>query len=73
MNRSDYLAEQRAQGAANAHAAVAAVREWGGCLERTVLRRLRLGRGANRATRARLLVRQGSRYVLPDPLTTGTP
>ena len=69
MKRDDYLAEARAQGTANAYAAVQAVREWGGALERTVLRRLRLGRGANRATRARLLVRQGSRYVLPNSLT----
>lgn len=69
MKRADYLAEARAQGMANAYAAVQAAREWGGALERAVLRRLRLGRGANRATRARLLVRQGSRYVLPDPLT----
>lgn len=69
MTRADYLAELRAQGAANAHAAVATVREWGGCLERAVLRRLRLGRGAARAVQARLLIRQGSRFVLPDPLT----
>jgi hypothetical protein len=69
MNRPAYLESLRAQGLANAHAAVAVVREWGGAMERSQLRRQRLGRGADRATRTGLLVRQGSRYVLVEPLT----
>lgn len=68
MNRLDYLANVRAQGTANAHAAVAEVRRWGGAVERRQLRRARLGRGADRAVRFRLLIRQGQRYVLPDHL-----
>lgn len=63
-NRSEYIAGMVAQGTANAHAAVGMVREWGGACDRSTMRRNRLGRGADRAVRMRLLARQGSRYVL---------
>lgn len=69
--RAEYIAGMIAQGTANAHAAVGMVREWGGACERSTMRRNRLGRGADRAVRMRLLVRQGSRYVLmTNPSTT---
>lgn len=66
--RADYLAQMAAQATANEHAAVAKVREWGGAASRHTLARSRLARGARRAVQLRLLVRQGSRFVLPDPL-----
>lgn len=72
MKRTAYLAEARARGVVNARAAANTVRRWGGSMERAALRRLRLGRGAERAVHLRLLVRNGSTYVLPDQLTAAS-
>jgi hypothetical protein len=68
MPRAEYLAQMAAQATANEHAAVAKVREWGGAATRHTLAQSRLARGARRAVQLHLLVRQGSRFVLPDPL-----
>lgn len=68
MPRAEYLAQMAAQATANEHAAVAKVREWGGAASRHTLAKNRLARGARRAVHLSLLVQQGSRFVLPDPL-----
>ena len=68
--RAVYLAQMAAQARANEHAAVATVREWGGMADLRTLTRSRLARAARRAVHHHLLIRQGSRIVLPDALTT---
>ena len=68
MKRPDYLTGARSQGIANAHAAVAEVRRWGGSMERVQLRALRLGRGADRAVRCRMLIRNDGHFCLPNGL-----
>lgn len=68
MPRADYLALMAAQATANELAAVATVREWGGAAHVRTLANHRLARGARRAAQLRLLIRQGPRFVLPDPL-----
>ncbi len=64
MDKVTHLASLRAQGVANQFAAERLVEEHGGACDRVQLRRQRLGRGADRAVRAGLLIRQGARYVL---------
>lgn len=58
----------RAQGLANAHAAVAEVRRWGGAANLRHLRSMRLGRGAVRAVRMGLLIRNSTGFTLTDPM-----
>lgn len=69
MTRAEYLAELRAQGRSNAHAAVSWVAEWGGRVDRAFLARKRLARGAARAVRLGLLHRVDGCYCLTSPLT----
>jgi hypothetical protein len=59
----------RAQGLANAHAAVAEVRRWGGACTLRQLRDQRLGRGGQRAVRMGLLCKNSTGFTLTDPMT----
>lgn len=68
LPRADYLAQMAAQATANEHAAVAKVREWGGAAHLRTLASHRLARGARRAAQLGLLIRQGARFVLIEPL-----
>lgn len=63
MPRGD---KQRAQGLANAHSAVALVREWGGALPLLEMQARGLGRGAKRAVKLGLLVKNRAAFVLNE-------
>jgi hypothetical protein len=69
VNREEHIAALKAQGSANAHAAVAKVREWGGAADIAILRHSRLGRGAARAVKLGLLVKSDGWFRLNQPIT----
>ena len=69
MNRAEHLASIKAQGLANAHAAVATVSEWGGAADIAILRRARQGRGAQRAVNLGLLVKCDGSFRPNQPIT----
>jgi len=65
--RAEHREKMKAQGVANAHAAVAMVHEWGGMLPFHELQAKRLGNGAKRAVKLGLLVKVNrGQYVLPE-------
>lgn len=58
--------KQKAKGVANAHAATALVRQWGGALPLNEMRANGLGRGAKRAVKMGLLVKNRAAFVLNE-------
>jgi hypothetical protein len=58
--------KQKAQGIANTYAAVDLVRTWGGSLPLSAMRGRQLGRGAKRAVKMGLLVKNRTAFVLNE-------
>jgi hypothetical protein len=58
--------QQKAKGIANAHAATDLVRQWGGSLPLHEMQAKRLGRGAKRAVKMGLLVKNRAAFVLNE-------